>query len=132
MNEIELKPCPHCGAPAKRIQSFLDNEYYVRCSRVTDALSTVPMDCPSTHTGSYSVSVWNRRDPEKAQLATIAAQAAEITRLRDALEEIRKPATIIGFGKKATGKMRAQQLEEDHVRVRTIAANALKPQESDQ
>ena len=55
----------------------------------------------------------------------INAERARAAKLVEALEEIRKPATIIGFGKKATGKMRAQQLEEDHVRVRTIAKAAL-------
>lgn len=45
--------------------------------------------------------------------------------LVEALEEIRKPAVIIGFGKKATGKMRAEQMDADHKRVRGIAQAAL-------
>lgn len=55
----------------------------------------------------------------------LKASESRAAKLVEALGEIRKPATIIGFGKKATGKMRAQQLEEDHVRVRTIANAAI-------
>lgn len=60
-DENGLLPCPHCGAKAEREQSFLDNKYYIRCSRRSTPLSNIPMDCPRTAGGSYSKTVWNRR-----------------------------------------------------------------------
>lgn len=60
--------------------------------------------------------------------AYAASQVAEIesrnAALVEALEEIRKPAMIISLGK-ATNRDRAEQLTEDHKRVRMIAQSAL-------
>ena len=67
----------------------------------------------------YAQSVYVAKDNTIAELQT------RNTALVAALEEIRKPAMIIGFGKKATVKMRIDQLFEDHKRVRLIAKNAL-------
>jgi len=72
-----------------------------------------------------SDSMWVEIQAKTHAVMQFEAERARAAKLVEALEEIRKPATIIGFGKKATGKMRAQQLEEDHVRVRTIAKAAL-------
>jgi hypothetical protein len=72
------------------------------------------------------------KDVNEGSISLSAHQVSEWQQLKaqnealvEALEEIRKPAMITGIGRKATGKMRADQLEEDHKRVRLIAHNAL-------
>lgn len=54
----------------------------------------------------------------------LESERTKTAKLVEALEEIRKPAMIISLGK-ATNRDRAEQLTEDHKRVRMIAQSAL-------
>lgn len=64
-----------------------------------------------------------KSENERLQSAWMTEKARNAA-LVEALEEIRKPAMIISLGK-ATNRDRAEQLTEDHKRVRMIAQSAL-------
>jgi hypothetical protein len=87
MNEIELKPCPFCGCEAviDEISSYdelRDIDYTVECSDPV----CVARECGNARFGAkeFAIEAWNRRAKE----STIAAQAAEIKRLREVMEHV--------------------------------------------
>lgn len=69
-------------------------------------------------------SVKKGEQPDYVHISKITELQDRNTALVEALEEIRKPAMIISLGK-ATNRDRAEQLTEDHKRVRMIAQSAL-------
>ena len=79
VNEIELKPCPFCGSPAKHNEDKKNEGYwYVDCTEC---------DCNMLEEGWISADeLWNRRPIEDALRAQVEALQEQLAEARVALE----------------------------------------------